>query len=331
MGDTVIGLLHPGEMGAAVAGCLTARGHDVRWVSQGRSAATAERAGRAGLADAGNVAALAGQAGVILSVCPPHAALGTARAVAAAGFTGVYADANAISPGTARRVRAVVETAGGRYVDGGIVGPPPEPTARRDRTGDAGPGGTRLYLAAGPAGADQGGPAAEVAALFEGTPLKPEILRNENRTAASALKMAYAAWTKGSAALILGVRALARAEGVEDSLLAEWALSQPGLDRRSRGAARSAAAKGWRWAGEMEEISASMTADGLPGGFHEAAAEVFRRSSAGPDGAPLTGPDGAPLTGPDGAARTGPGRALLASPDDALLGAVLAAMLGGED
>ncbi len=137
--------------------------------------------------------------------------------------------------------------------------------------------------------------------------MKPEILRNENRYAASALKMAYAAWTKGSAALILGVRALARAEGVEDSLLAEWALSQPGLDRRSRGAARSAAAKGWRWTGEMEEIAASMTADGLPGGFGEAAAEVFRRSSSGP------------------------GQAALAGPDGALLDAVLGAMPGGED
>ena len=328
-GDTVVGLLHPGEMGAAVAGCLTARGQDVRWVSQGRGPATAQRAGRAGLADAGTIAALAGQAGIILSVCPPHAALGTARAVAAAGFTGVYADANAISPGTARQVRAVVEGAGGRYVDGGIVGPPPEPMASRGSAPrQAGPGGTRLYLSAGPGGADQGGPAAQVAALFEGTALKPEILRNENRTAASALKMAYAAWTKGSAALILGVRALARAEGVEDALLAEWALSQPGLDRRSLGAARSAAAKGWRWAGEMEEISASMTADGLPGGFHEAAAEVFRRSSPGPAAA---GPGSAPPAGPGSAPPAGPGKAALTGPDDALLGAVLAAMLGGED
>jgi hypothetical protein len=67
---------------------------------------------------------------------------------------------------------------------------------------------------------------------------------------------------------------------VEDNLLAEWSLSQPGLEGRSLGAARSAAAKGWRWVGEMEEIAASMTADGLPGGFHQAAAEVFRRGAS---------------------------------------------------
>jgi len=303
MGDTVIGLLHPGEMGAAVAGCLTARGDDVRWVSEGRGPATAARAAQAGLADAGTLAALAGQAGIILSVCPPHAALATARAVAAAGFTGVYADANAISPGTAEQVRAIVEAAGARYVDGGIIGlpPPPVPPVPGE---EASRGGTRLYLAAGPEGGDGAGPAAQVAALFEGTPVTPEILRNENRTAASALKMAYAAWTKGSAALVLAARALARAEGVEDSLLAEWALSQPGLEGRSLGAARSAAAKGWRWVGEMEEIAASMTSGGLPAGFHQAAAEVFRRSSS----------DAAEAAGPD----------------DALIGAVLAALLGGK-
>jgi 3-hydroxyisobutyrate dehydrogenase-like beta-hydroxyacid dehydrogenase len=284
MSETLIGLLHPGEMGAAVAACLTGRGYQVLWVPAGRGPATQARAAAAGLTAAagpdaaGQAADLARRADSILSICPPHAALPTARAVAAAGFTGVYVDANAISPGTAEQVRAIAGAAGARYVDGGIIGLPPPPVAGEA----ASPGGTRLYLAAGPEGGDGGGPAAQVAVLFEGTPLTPEILRNENRTAASALKMAYASWTKGSAALLLAARALARAEGVEDSLLAEWSLSQPGLAGRSLGAARSAAAKGWRWVGEMEEIAASMTADGLPGGFHQAAAEVFRRSSPAP-------------------------------------------------
>jgi hypothetical protein len=94
--------------------------------------------------------------------------------------------------------------------------------------------------------------------------------------AASAVKMAYASWTKGSAALLLAARALARAQGVEDVLLAEWGISQPGLEERSDRAARSAAAKGWRWTAEMEEIAASMTAAGLPAGFHLAAAEIYR-------------------------------------------------------
>jgi hypothetical protein len=309
MSETLIGLLHPGEMGAAVAACLTGRGYQVLWVPAGRGPATRARAAASGLTAAagpdaaGQAADLARRAGIILSVCPPHAALEVAGAVAAAGFTGIYADANAISPGTADQVRSIVAAEGARYVDGGIIGLPPSPGP----AAEASPGGTRLYLAAGPEGGDEGGeeggPAAQVAALFEGTALTPLILRNENPTAASALKMAYASWTKGSAALLLAARALAQAEGVADSLLAEWSLSQPGLGGRSLGAARSAAGKGWRWVGEMEEIAASMAADGLPGGFHQAAAEVFRRSSS------------------DAADPGGPG--------DAVIGAVLASLLAG--
>jgi 3-hydroxyisobutyrate dehydrogenase-like beta-hydroxyacid dehydrogenase len=305
MSKTLIGLLHPGEMGAAVAACLTGRGYQVLWVPAGRGPATQTRAAAAGLTAAagpdaaGQAAGLARRADIILSICPPHAALEVARAVAAAGFTGVYVDANAISPGTAREVAAAVESAGARYVDAGIIGLPPSPVPAKE----ASPGSTRLYLSGGCAAGDGDGPAVQVAALFQGTALTPVILRNDNPAGASALKMAYAAWTKGSAALLLAARALAGAEGVADSLLAEWSLSQPGLESRSLGAARSAAAKGWRWVGEMEEIAASMTADGLPGGFHQAAAEVFRRSSAD-------------------AAQAG-------GPDDALIGAVLAALLAG--
>ncbi len=136
MSETLIGLLHPGEMGAAVAACLTGRGYQVLWVPAGRGPATQARAAAAGLTAAagpdaaGQAADLARRAGIILSVCPPHAALEVARAVAAAGFTGIYADANAISPGTAHQVRSIVETAGARYVDGGIIGLPAVPGAR---------------------------------------------------------------------------------------------------------------------------------------------------------------------------------------------------------
>ncbi len=92
--------------------------------------------------------------------------------------------------------------------------------------------------------------------------------------------MAYAAWTKGTAALLLAVRSLARSEGVEETLLEEWALSIPELPDQSIRAARSAARKGWRWVGEMEEIAATFAADDLPDGFHLAAAEVFRAVAA---------------------------------------------------
>ena len=260
--NTVIGLLHPGEMGAAVGRCLTGAGHTVLWASYGRGKETIVRAVAAGLTAGATPRQLAAEAGVILSICPPHAALDVAWAVH--GFTGLYVDANAISPGTAREVAQLITSNGGRYVDGGIIGPPPVT-----------PGSTRLYLS----GADADG----VCNIFAGTGLEPRIAAGP-ATAASAVKMAYAAWTKGTAALLLGARALARAEGVEEALLAEWALSQPQLAGQSERAARSGVTKGWRWIGEMEEIAQSMAAAGLPDGFHQAAAEIYRRCPRLPGG-----------------------------------------------
>ena len=251
MGEATIGLLHPGEMGAAVGRCLAGAGHAVLWVPAGRGAATRERASAAGLTGCG----MARSRPFGCHRC--RSARRTrpwtvARQVA--GFGGLYVDANAVSPATAREVAAIVEAGGAGYVDGGIIGPPP-----------VAPGLTRLYLS--------GPRAAEVQALFGGTDVDARVVPPPGT--ASAVKMAYASWTKGSAALLLAARALARAEGVEPVLLEEWGISQPGLEKRSDGAARSAAAKGWRWVGEMEEIAAAMAAAGLPEGFHQAAAEMY--------------------------------------------------------
>ena len=120
---TTIGLLHPGAMGAAVGAALVAAARDVRWASEDRSAASADRAAAAGLGDAGTVSALRARSDVLLSICPPHAALDVAGQVT--GYRGVFVDCNAIAPATARDVAAVVEDGGAAYVDGGIVGPPP--------------------------------------------------------------------------------------------------------------------------------------------------------------------------------------------------------------
>jgi 3-hydroxyisobutyrate dehydrogenase-like beta-hydroxyacid dehydrogenase len=260
---TTIGLLHPGEMGAAVGAVLRGAGLDVAWASAGRSSATAARAVAADLDDAVTVAELSRRAGVILSVCPPRAALEVAREVA--GFDGVFVDANAVSASTSQAVGEVIAGGGGTYVDGGIVGSPPVAA-----------GTTRLYLS--------GVEAPAVAELFTGTIVDARVL-SERIGDASAMKMTYAAWTKGTAALLLAVRALARETGLEEALLAEWEESIPHLRERWLQAARSAATKGWRWDTEMEEIAATFAAAGLPDGFHRAAAELFRRSPR-IDGAP---------------------------------------------
>jgi 3-hydroxyisobutyrate dehydrogenase-like beta-hydroxyacid dehydrogenase len=254
---TTIGLLHPGDMGGMVGACARNAGQRVRWASAGRSADTRARAAAAGLEDAGTVAALVAASDVVLSICPPHAAVDLAREVAAQRFGGLFVDANAVAPATAREIAAIVEEGGATFVDGGLIGPPPRAA-----------GSTRLYLS--------GREAKRAVALFEGSALEA-IAVNDLPGAASALKMAYAAVTKGTSALLMGVRALAAREGVDDALLAEWHRSQPDLPKRSEAAARDNARKAWRFVGEMEEIAATFEAAGLPGGFHQACGEIYRR------------------------------------------------------
>ncbi|MBM3140604.1 MAG: NAD(P)-dependent oxidoreductase [Chloroflexi bacterium] len=254
---TTIGLLHPGEMGTAVGAAARTAGARVIWCSDSRSAATLRRAGEDGLEDVHWLNGLVNQSAIVLSVCPPHAALEVAEDVAGLGFRGIYVDANAIAPETARQVAATVERSGATFVDGGIVGGPP----RRAGT-------TRLYLS--------GEMAPKVARFFAGSPLETVTI-DGGAGAASALKMVYAAWTKGTTALLSAIHAVALHEGVHEALIREWSGSQPELLARSDRGMASAAAKAWRWVGEMEEIARAFEAAGLPGGFHEAAAEVYRR------------------------------------------------------
>lgn len=254
---TAIAMLHPGEMGAAVANCLVRNGHRVIWASEGRSESTRQRAQAAGLIDGGSLQQTLSAADLALAVCPPHAAVSLAHEVAKSTFAGIYVDANAVAPGTAREVAGIV-SAGGKvsFVDGCIIGLPP-----------TGGGSTRMYLA--------GSAAAEVSALFDGSALQAPVLASDIGSA-SALKVCYAAWSKGSVALLTNIRALAAAEGVDTALAHEWELSAPDALQRS-GLVSGQARKAWRWVGEMEEIADSFGAAGLPDGFHHAAAEIYRR------------------------------------------------------
>lgn len=254
---TRIGILHPGAMGAEVGRCLVGNGHEVRWCAEGRSGASHRRAGDAGLVGHATLEELISACGALISVCPPASAEAVAAEVAAAGFAGRYVDANAIAPASARRVASIVGTGGATFVDGGIVGGPPTE-----------PGTTRLYLS--------GDRADEVAGWFEGSNLGTVVIGDEIG-AASALKAAFAGWTKGSAALLLAVRAFARAEGVEEVLLDEWSTSLPEVRDRSDAVASRIHHKAWRFAGELEEIGDALAHAGLPSGFHHAAADLYER------------------------------------------------------
>jgi 3-hydroxyisobutyrate dehydrogenase-like beta-hydroxyacid dehydrogenase len=252
-----VALLHPGNMGATIGAAAATSGALVIWASEGRSKASQNRARDAGLSDVTTLAKAVNQSDVILSVCPPDAALDLARDVAEHRFNGIYVDANAVSRTTAQQIGEIVTNAGASFVDGGIIGSP----VKR-------PGTTRMYLS--------GEHAPEIAALFTSSMLDAKTIGAEPG-AASALKVAYAAWTKCTDALLLAIRTFAAAEGVDRALLQEWAISQPDLERRSHQAAAVATPKAWRYVGEMKEIAATFEAAGLPAGFHNAAAEVCQR------------------------------------------------------
>lgn len=245
-----VGIIHPGDMGSAMGALVDG---DVAWASEGRSDASQERAVHHGFRDAGSVRELAAEMDVIVSVCPPDAALAVAEDVARKRFTGLYVDANAISPTTSDRIGRFFR----RFVDAGVFGPPPTVA-----------GTSRMYLS--------GDEAPTIAALWEGTHLTPIVIEGPPGSA-SALKMAYSGWTKGSAALLFAIRAYAESMGVVDQLLDEWDSSIPGLTDRIQRRATGTGPKAWRFAGEMEEIAAALESTDLPPGFHEAAAEIYIR------------------------------------------------------
>lgn len=256
MTNTTIALLHPGDMGSAIGACAVRRGHHVLCALKGRSPASIKRAHAAGMKDAGSEEAAVKQSSVVLSVCPPHGALQLARRVAGFGFKGLFVDANAIAPATARMAAKIIEDAGGSFVDGGIVGAPPAP-------GKSG----RIYLS--------GSKATEVASLFEGSEVNA-IDMNGPVGKASALKACYASWTKGTWALLASIYAVAQAEGVDDALRAQWSQTYPDLVTQLDAPSLNPA-KAWRWISEMEEIALAYKTAGMPEGFFLSAADLYRR------------------------------------------------------
>ena len=239
-------------MGAAIGGLLADR-FRVSWVSAGRGPASRRRAEEAGLIEVADLAALA-RCDVLVSVCPPSAALDVAGSVAATGFAGTYLDANAISPRHAAEIAEILPRA--TVVDGGIVGPPP-------RTA----GTTRLYLS---------GPAAAVADLFDGTVLRVVVLDGPVGRA-SALKLAFASYNKLTYALAAQAHALAERHGVGVELRELAADVLPDTPFGAPGGITSAGRRAWRWEGEMAEIAAACAETGLAPDLVAAAQAVFAR------------------------------------------------------
>lgn len=252
-----IGFLHPGTMGIYLAAAAQNSGQIAHWVSEGRGPETRERAAKFKLIDEKNLETLCNECSVIVSVCPPHAAEDTAKQVSAFSFQGVYVDVNAISPQQAIRIGELMENSGAAFVDGCIIGGP-----AWER------GQTWLYLS--------GQKAQQVTECFSAGPMQTRTI-GASAGKASALKMCYAAYTKGTTALLCAIFAAAEELGVRSDLEIHWSQDGSGFAEQAKLKSTGAAPKAWRYIAEMEEIAGTFRRAGVPDGFHNAAAEIYRR------------------------------------------------------
>lgn len=253
----IVSVIAPGMMGSAVAKRLAQAGVEVRTLLAGRSPASVRRAQAAGMRDADAQAVT--QADIILSIVPPGQAVVLARQLAPALRDAVrkpvYVDCNAVSPETVRRIARIVQETGAAFVDGGIIGPPPEPDSSR----------TRLYLS-GP----EAGRAAVLAGFGLAMPIQPGPVG-----AASAMKMSYAGITKGFIALGAAMMLAASRAGTAEALVREMRISQPALLGWLASQTPSMYGKACRWVAEMEEIAAFVHEERLGAPFYTAAARLY--------------------------------------------------------
>jgi len=255
-----VAVVAPGDMGHAIAEVLRRNGLRVVTTLAGRGPDSVARANRAGMAALVNLQAVVHEADIFLSILPPARAIDLAGEVAGclkvARKSLLYADCNAVSPETVKAIGAVIAAAGGRFVDAGIIGLPPKP-------GGSGP---RFYAS---------GPDAPALAELGTYGLDIRVI-GEEIGQASALKMCFAAMSKGVTALATEALTAAQLLGVAAPLRGEMAATVPGLLDYANRAVPAMPPKAYRWVGEMEEIAQTFAAVGLPPGMLQGAADVYR-------------------------------------------------------
>jgi 3-hydroxyisobutyrate dehydrogenase-like beta-hydroxyacid dehydrogenase len=257
---TTVGLLSPGDMGHSVGHVLRHGGMPVITCLSGRSSRSAELASNAGITNVESLEDLVQQADLFLSIVPPARAVEVAESIAAAakstGARLIYVDCNAIAPETTREVGQVVESAGIRFVDGGIIGPPPKVDGVKPR----------IYVS--------GEHAKEVKILREyGLDIRPigDVIGH-----ASGVKMCYAALTKGLTALATELLVAGEAMGLTEPLRAELEYSQSDLLRLFERQVPGMPPKAYRWVGEMEEIAKTFEDAGMTPKILLGAADMYR-------------------------------------------------------
>ncbi|MCC6175253.1 MAG: DUF1932 domain-containing protein [Chloroflexi bacterium] len=260
MAMRTVGILSPGAMGSAVGAVVRAGGIRTITCLAGRSERSARLAAQAGIEPVPDYETLVREADAILAILVPSEARGLAERVAVAvqatGADILYAECNAIAPQTVREIGAILTAAGARFVDGGIIGPPPKRGEHK----------TRLYVS--------GEHAVDLAQLttdgLDILPIGPEIGQ------ASGLKMCYAALTKGLTALATELLVAGQMMGLAAPLRAELEQSQSGLLGWVERSMPGMPPKAYRWVGEMEEIAATFGHLGLTPEILAGAAEMYR-------------------------------------------------------
>jgi 3-hydroxyisobutyrate dehydrogenase-like beta-hydroxyacid dehydrogenase len=261
-----VAIVSPGDMGEAVGAVLTRGGARVAVCLAGRSARTRGLARDAGFVDVPSVGDLVREADLLLSIVPPAAAVDVAHEVAAAlratGARLVYVDCNAVAPSTVRQVESIVSATGSGFVDAGIVGGPPRGTPS-----------PRFYAS---------GPERDRFAHLALFGLDVRVM-GARVGDASAVKMCYAALTKGTTAIATELLVAARRLDVYEHVVGAFAESDQ-LRQRTTGVA-TMPGKAHRWIAEMEQIARTFSEVGLSPRLFEGAAEIYRQVARSPLGA----------------------------------------------
>ncbi|MPZ87495.1 MAG: DUF1932 domain-containing protein [Nitriliruptorales bacterium] len=254
-----IGVLSPGQMGSGISHRLLSRGARVVTCVEGRSERTRMLARQAGVEQAPDLETLVDSVDLVISVIAPAQAEKLARDVAGAvrstGRRIVFAECNAIAPDTVRGIARELTDAGAGVVDGSIIGPPPTESRA-----------TRIYVS---------GPSTDALERLNdfGLDVRPV---GAAIGSASALKMSYAAVTKGTVALATQLLVTAQRNDVYEVLIEELSDSVPQLLALMRRRLPVMPVKAHRWVGEMEEIAQTFADAGLPGGTFEGIADLYR-------------------------------------------------------
>ena len=234
-----IGLVGFGEVGRILAQALCPQVATVSaWDLKFAQPAGLDEAQALGVHAAESLVELCQRSQWVISAVTASNTLSVAREAAPALVSGSYfLDLNSASPGTKQQAAALVDAAGGRYVEAGVMTSVP-------------PHGIRVPMLIG------GPHAAALLPALSALGMNATVA-SEQVGVASATKMCRSVMIKGLEALVIESYATARFYGVEDAMVATLQETFPGIDWTRQGSYffSRVAQHGRRRAEEMREVA----------------------------------------------------------------------------